>query len=46
MLAHQGGWDEALIFAVPIVLYLVVRFLGRGADEEAQEDVDDVSEPR
>ena len=47
VLAHQGGWDEALIFAVPVVLYLVVRFLGRGgADEEPQEDIDDVSEPR
>ena len=24
LLAHQGGWDEFLMFAVPIVLAIVI----------------------
>lgn len=28
ILAHQGGWDEALlIFGVPVVLFFVMRVL-------------------
>ncbi len=34
--AHQGGWDEALmIFGIPILLFTVMRLLaGRGKRED------------
>jgi hypothetical protein len=35
-LAHQGGWDEALmIFGIPLVLFVVMRWLaGRRKPDE------------
>lgn len=24
-IAHQGGWDEILIFAVPVAIYALIR---------------------
>ncbi len=40
ILAHQGGWDEALlIFGLPVVLFVLMRWLagrkGKGDDEES-----------
>ncbi len=36
ILAHQGGWDEALlIFGLPVVLFVIMRVLaGRRKSEE------------
>ncbi len=37
--AHQGGWDEALYVAVPIVAFAVLlRIAKRRAEIEAEED--------
>ena len=40
MVAHAGGmgWDEALIFAVPVVILGVLQLLAR---RKARDDVDD-----
>lgn len=42
ILAHQYGWDEVLLFVVPIVIaVVVVRRLdkrSRSEDNEAEED--------
>jgi len=36
VLAHQGGWDEMLFVAVPIVLFvLLLRLANRRADRQA-----------
>ncbi len=41
MLAHQGGWDEALFVAVPMLLFfLLLRVAKRRADAESQADAD------
>ena len=42
LLAHQGGWDEALVFAVPILVYLGIRFWERrtGRSESREEVVE------
>ena len=41
-LAHQGGWDEILMFAAPIAIaVLAVRWVerrNRGDDEDAETD--------
>ena len=42
LVAHAGGmgWDEALIFAVPVVILLVLQvFARRKANDAAAEDV-------
>lgn len=33
LLAHQGGWDEALVFAVPILVYVGIRIWERRRGE-------------
>jgi len=43
LIAHQGGWDEILMFLVPIVLaFFVIRRLERrgraAASDQAQEE--------
>ena len=39
LLAHQGGWDEVLYFAVPaIVAILAVRWAERRARSRAEEE--------
>ena len=46
VLAHQGGWDEALLVAVPLGLFAVLLFVANRKaqanldDEEADEDLD------
>jgi len=36
VLAHQGGWDEMLFVAIPIVLFvLLLRLANRRADQQA-----------
>ncbi len=41
LLAHQGGWDEILLFVGPIILaFIVIRSLerrGKKRQEEAQD---------
>ncbi len=38
VLAHQGGWDEFLMFLVPVVLGMWgLRFTARRAAEKARE---------
>lgn len=42
LIAHQGGWDEVLMFAIPVALAVfVVRRLERRAptgDDESNQD--------
>ena len=39
VLAHQGGWDEVIYFAVPVVLaILAVRWAERRARRRADDD--------
>jgi len=40
VLAHQGGWDEALmIFGIPIVAFVIMRWLaGRRARSNDDEE--------
>ncbi len=41
LLAHQGGWDEALLFLVPAVAALVViRWAERRARRRRDDDGD------
>lgn len=48
VLAHQGGWDEALMVAAPVVLFVVLLRVAnaRAADHDDPErpelDVDDL----
>ncbi len=45
ILAHAGGWDEALMFGVPIVLAVVgVRYAERRAAARAAENGDATAE--
>lgn len=38
VLAHQGGWDEVLLAAVPIAVFvLVLRLANKRADERLHE---------
>ena len=43
LVAHAGGfgWDEALIFLVPVVILGVLQLLGRRKAREAGEDGDE-----
>ena len=42
LLAHQGGWDEFLMFGVPIVLaFLLVRRLERRGRRDVENDAQD-----
>ncbi len=39
VLAHQGGWDEIALFAVPVVLALLaVRWAEKRAKKRSQEE--------
>ena len=41
VLAHQGGWDEALmIFGIPLVLFVLMRWLAarRRPEDEAKDE--------
>jgi hypothetical protein len=51
LLAHEGGWDEVLLFLVPIVLaFLVVRLLERRSrtakELRDQDDPESQNSPR
>ena len=47
VLAHQGGWDEALFVAVPMVLFVVLLWIAKrraeaeAIDEQAESGPDD-----
>ena len=34
VLAHQGGWDEALFVLVPVLVFGVLQWLNRRKDRE------------
>ena len=39
LLAHQGGWDEALFVLVPLVMFFVLlRIAKKRAEAEAEQD--------
>lgn len=40
VLAHAGGWDEALVlFGGPVIVFLVLRYMGRSdADAGSAEE--------
>ena len=47
VLAHQGGWDEILLVAGPIVVLAVLLYLAnRRADRMAEEERATDGEPR
>jgi hypothetical protein len=45
--AHQGGWDEALFVAVPMLLFIVLLWIAKRraeaevGEEQAEPDRDD-----
>lgn len=39
--AHQGGWDELLIIAVPLVLYAAFRLWERSREVPEDDGTDD-----
>lgn len=42
--AHQGGWDEMLLVAAPLVLFaLLLGLANRRAGRQASDEEDDVS---
>lgn len=43
LVAHQGGWDELLIVAIPLALYAAVRLWER-VRGQAEDDVDDTQD--
>jgi len=44
LLAHQGGWDEALMFALPIAIAIAaVKFAERRGAKKRAESGDDGS---
>lgn len=46
VLAHQGGWDEAILVALPlVVLVALLRMARRRALEEAERDEDGAGDP-
>ena len=46
ILAHQGGWDEMLMVAAPIVVFaLILRVANRRAERRAAELADPPSDP-
>jgi hypothetical protein len=40
VLAHQGGWDEILFVALPLLVLFVIRWLSRRGEEEDKGDTD------
>ena len=43
VLAHQGGWDEALFVAVPMLIFVVLLWIAkRRAEAEAGEEQADL----
>ena len=45
VLAHQGGWDEALFVAVPLVVFAVLLLVAkRRAEREAAARDDDTAD--
>jgi hypothetical protein len=41
VIAHQGGWDEALFVVVPLVIFFVLlRVAKRRAEEESRAERD------
>jgi len=47
LLAHQGGWDEVLMFVIPVALavLLVRRLERRGKVGAPQDETEDQDEP-
>lgn len=45
-LAHQGGWDEAIFVAVPMVILAVLLWLARRRAESEAGSVDTAAAPR
>ena len=46
ILAHQGGWDEMLMVAAPIVVFaLILRVANRRAERRAQDMAGPPTEP-
>ena len=48
VLAHQGGWDEALFVAVPIVVLLALLALAQrraGAEHDAEHGTEQQATP-
>ena len=44
--AHQGGWDELLMFAVPALLAIyALRWAERRARRRADENAEETEEP-
>ena len=37
VLAHQGGWDEILIFGSPLIVYVLWRLFDRAPDDEGSD---------
>ncbi len=50
VLAHQGGWDEVLLFAIPVVIALgavkLVEMRSRRTADDGDETDDDGSRDR
>ena len=42
VLAHQGGWDEALVVAVPVAVFAAILWL---ANRRAARQMDDDGRP-
>lgn len=46
VLGHQGGWDEALFIAVPLILFAVLLVIARRRLDDVQaSDSDDTDTP-
>lgn len=41
VLAHQGGWDEALFVAVPLAIFAVLLQIAKRRAEAEAESADD-----
>lgn len=35
---HQGGWDEMLIVAAPILLFIVIRWVARRRERRSEDE--------
>jgi hypothetical protein len=47
LIAHQGGWDEILMFAVPVVLAVVaVRWVERRSKRAPNDTADSHPDPQ
>lgn len=40
-MAHQGGWDEILVFALPLLIYAAVRLWERHRRDDPEGPDDD-----